>query len=99
MSHEVTVHGKIFKIHHFILFVLHVLIMHNLLSKISTKLKVFKGILITQRILENVNVCYLNRLQCLQIDTLEQRRIKADLSLFLKLYRNLVDTDIKEVVF
>ncbi len=51
----------------------------------------------TRRILENVNGCYLDRLQHLQIDTLEQRRIKADLSLFFKLHRNLVDTDIKEV--
>ena len=41
----------------------------------------------TRRILENVNVCYLDRLQRLQIDTLGQRRIEAD----------LVDTDINEV--
>ncbi len=33
----------------------------------------------TRRILENINVCYLDRLQRLKTDTLEQRRIKAKL--------------------
>ncbi len=37
------------------------------------------------------------RLQRLLIDTLEQRPIKADFSLFFKLHRNLGETDIKEV--
>ena len=50
----------------------------------------------TRRLLYNDHLSYSDRLELLKIETLEQRRIKSDLTMFFKVYRKLFELNVKD---
>ncbi len=50
----------------------------------------------TRHLLYNDHLSYSDRLELLKIETLEQRRINSNLTMFFKVYRKLVELNVKD---
>ncbi len=53
---------------------------------------------ITRRLVHRCDMGYLDRLDILQLDSLEVRRIEADLILYFKVINNLIQIDIANAI-